>query len=282
MHVFADPRDEDTVYVNNHRMWKSTDAGANFTQVPTPHGDNHDLWIDPHDNRRMIQGNDGGANVSFNAGASWSSIYNQLTAQLYTVDTDGRVPHYFVYGTQQDNSSLGVPSSTNDGAIAWEDCRIAGTGESGYVAVDPTNADVGLRRRGRQLAGWRGGPAALRPHHRPGTTRQRMARGPRRHGGWRSSGTASGGPFRYVFLPTTRACSTPEATACSAAPTRGIAGSRSAPISRAPTPTSSAPRAARSPGTRAERSTTARSAPSPSRPWSRECCGRGRTTASYT
>ena len=142
MHVFADPRDENTVYVNNHRMWRSTDAGANFTQVPTPHGDNHDLWIDPHDNRRMIQGNDGGANVSFNAGASWSSVYNQLTAQLYTVDTDGRLPHYFVYGTQQDNSSLGVPSSTNDGAIAWEDCRIAGTGESGYVAVDPKDPDV--------------------------------------------------------------------------------------------------------------------------------------------
>ena len=142
MHVFADPQDEDTVYVNNHRMWKSTDAGAHFTQVRTPHGDNHDLWIDPRDNRRMIQGNDGGANVSFNAGASWSSVYNQLTAQLYTVDTDGREPHYFVYGTQQDNSSIGVPSGTNDGAIAWEDCRIAGTGESGYVAVDPKDPDV--------------------------------------------------------------------------------------------------------------------------------------------
>ena len=142
MHIFADPRDEDTVYVNNLRMWKSTDAGAHFTQVPTPHGDNHDLWIDPRDNRRMIQGNDGGANVSFNAGASWSSVYNQLTAQLYTVDTDGRAPHYLVYGTQQDNSSIGVPSSTNDGAIAWADCRIAGTGESGYVAVHPQDPDV--------------------------------------------------------------------------------------------------------------------------------------------
>ena len=142
MHVFADPQDEDTVYVNNLRMWKSTDAGAHFTQVPTPHGDNHDLWIDPRNNRRMIQGNDGGANVSFNAGASWSSIYNQLTAQLYTVDTDGRAPHYFVYGTQQDNSSIGVPSGTNDGAIAWENCRIAGTGESGYVAVHPHDPDV--------------------------------------------------------------------------------------------------------------------------------------------
>ncbi len=142
MHVFADPQDEDTVYVNNLRMWKSTDAGAHFTPVPTPHGDNHDLWIDPRDNRRMIQGNDGGANVSFNAGASWSSTFNQLTAQLYTVDTDGRAPHYFVYGTQQDNSSIGVPSGTSDGAIAWADCRIAGTGESGYVAVDPEDRDV--------------------------------------------------------------------------------------------------------------------------------------------
>ena len=142
MHVFADTRDEDTVYVNNLRMWKSTDAGAHFTSMPTPHGDNHDLWIDPHDNRRMIQGNDGGANVSFNAGASWSSVYNQLTAQLYTVDTDGGEPHYVVYGTQQDNSSIGVPSGTNDGAIAWGDCRIAGTGESGYVAVHPDNPDV--------------------------------------------------------------------------------------------------------------------------------------------
>ena len=142
MHVFADPRDEDTVYVNNLQMWKSTDAGAHFSRVPTPHGDNHDLWIDPRDNRRMIQGNDGGANVSFNAGASWTSVHNQLTAQLYTVTTDGREPHYFVYGTQQDNSSIGVPSGTNDGAIAWEDCRIAGTGESGYVAVDPKDPDV--------------------------------------------------------------------------------------------------------------------------------------------
>ena len=142
MHVFADPLDEDTVYVCNLQMWKSTDAGANFTKIPTPHGDNHDLWIDPRDSRRMIQSNDGGANVSFNAGASWSSIYNQLTAQLYTIDTDGQRPHYFVYGTQQDNSSIGVPSGANDGAITWADCRIAGTGESGFVAVKPGDPDV--------------------------------------------------------------------------------------------------------------------------------------------
>ncbi len=142
MHVFADPIDEDTVYVNNLRMWKSTDGGVGFTKIATPHGDNHDLWIDPKDNRRMIQSNDGGANISFNAGASWSSIHNQLTAQLYTVDTDGQQPFYRVYGTQQDNSSIGVPSGCVGGAITWADCRIAGTGESGYVAVDPVQPEV--------------------------------------------------------------------------------------------------------------------------------------------
>ena len=180
MHVFADPQDEDTVYVNNLRMWKSTDAGAHFTPVPTPHGDNHDLWIDPRDNRRMIQGNDGGANVSFNAGASWSSVYNQLTAQLYTVDTDGRAPHYLVYGTQQDNSSIGVPSSANDGAITWADCRVAGTGESGYVAVDPRDPDVVYVGAVGSSPG--GGGALQRYDHRTGQIRL-VNVWPEHHGG---------------------------------------------------------------------------------------------------
>ena len=180
MHVFADPQDEDTVYVNNLQMWKSTDAGAHFTPVPTPHGDNHDLWIDPRDNRRMIQGNDGGANVSFNAGVSWSSVYNQLTAQLYTVDTDGRAPHYLVYGTQQDNSSIGVPSSTNDGAITWADCRVAGTGESGYVAVDPRDPDVVYVGAVGSSPG--GGGALQRYDHRTGQIRL-VNVWPEHHGG---------------------------------------------------------------------------------------------------
>ena len=180
MHVFADPQDEDTVYVNNLQMWKSTDAGAHFTPLPTPHGDNHDLWIDPRDNRRMIQGNDGGANVSFNAGVSWSSVYNQLTAQLYTVDTDGRAPHYLVYGTQQDNSSIGVPSSTNDGAITWADCRVAGTGESGYVAVDPRDPDVVYVGAVGSSPG--GGGALQRYDHRTGQIRL-VNVWPEHHGG---------------------------------------------------------------------------------------------------
>ena len=142
MHVHADPTDPDTVWVNNLELWKSSDGGKTFDRVATPHGDNHDLWIDPRDNRRMIQGNDGGANVSFNSGESWSSIYNQPTAQFYTVATDSREPWYYVYGTQQDNSSVAVPSGAVDGAITWADCYAAGTGESGFVAVHPEDPNI--------------------------------------------------------------------------------------------------------------------------------------------
>jgi len=142
MHVFADTQDADTVYVNNLEMWKSTDGGKSFSRLATPHGDNHDLWIDPNDNQRMIQGNDGGANVSFNGGESWSTVYNQLTAQMYTVTTDNREPYYYVYGTQQDNSSIAVPSGANDGAIVWADCYPAGSGESGFMAVHPEDPNI--------------------------------------------------------------------------------------------------------------------------------------------
>ncbi|MBX3001090.1 MAG: glycosyl hydrolase [Caldilineaceae bacterium] len=141
MHVFADPQDAETVYVLNLSMWKSTDGGKSFAEIPTPHGDNHGLWIDPDDNRRMVQGNDGGACVSFTGGESFSTIYNQLTAQFYRMDTDNRFP-YRVYGTQQDNSSVRVPVDTSSGVIAWGDCDIAGTGESGFIAVDPKDEEI--------------------------------------------------------------------------------------------------------------------------------------------
>ena len=140
-HVFADPQQADTVYVTNLKMWKSTDGGRHFAQVTTPHGDNHDLWIDPRDPRHLVQGNDGGACVSFNGGQSWSTIYNQLTAQLYRIDIDNQFP-YRVYATQQDNASICVPSATEYGAITWSDCFSPGTGESGFIAVHPQNPDV--------------------------------------------------------------------------------------------------------------------------------------------
>ena len=141
MHLTADPVDADTVYVNNLSFWKSSDGGKTFAEIATPHGDNHDLWIDPTDNRRMIQGNDGGANVSVNGGYSWSTIFNQPTAQFYHLAVDGREP-YYLYGTQQDNSSIAVPSRTNHGVINWGDCFIAGSGESGHIAVRPDNPEI--------------------------------------------------------------------------------------------------------------------------------------------
>jgi photosystem II stability/assembly factor-like uncharacterized protein len=140
-HVFADTRDPDTVYVANLQMWKSTDGGVSFTEIMTPHGDNHDLWIDPLNPARLAQGNDGGACVSFNGGLTWSSIYNQPTAQFYRIDVDDRYP-YRVYGTQQDNTSIAVPSATQWGAITLGDCDYPGTGESGFIAVHPDDPNI--------------------------------------------------------------------------------------------------------------------------------------------
>ncbi len=114
---------------------------ATFEIATTPHADNHDMWIDPANSQRMIQGSDGGACVSFNGGRSWSTIYNQLTAQFYRLDVDTRFP-YRVYATQQDNSSICVPSATEFDAIPMSDCYPVGSGESGYMAVHPTDPDI--------------------------------------------------------------------------------------------------------------------------------------------
>lgn len=141
MHVIAHPTDADTVYVMNAGAWKSIDGGKTFEEWHTPHGDNHDLWVDPNNPDRMIGCDDGGAWVSLNAGASWSSIYNQLTAQFYHVAVDDQYP-YLVYGTQQDNSSIAVPSRTGKGAINWADCFPPGTAESGYIAPKPGDPDI--------------------------------------------------------------------------------------------------------------------------------------------
>jgi photosystem II stability/assembly factor-like uncharacterized protein len=136
MHVFADPRNADTVWVLNLNAWKSVDAGNTFAAIPTPHGDNHALWIDPRTPDRMIEGNDGGACVTFDGGRSWSSVLNQATAQFYHVTTDEQVP-YHVYGSQQDNWAMRLPSISFEGAISWRDYVEPGGGESGYIAVDP-------------------------------------------------------------------------------------------------------------------------------------------------
>ena len=141
MHLTADPVDANTVYVNCLSFWKSTDGGHHFTEITTPHGDNHDVWVSPTNNKVMVQGNDGGAAVSLNGGVSWSSIYNQPTAQFYHLDVDTQSP-YRVYGTQQDNSSLSVPSRSPYVSILWDDCNIAGSGESGHIAVRPDDPNI--------------------------------------------------------------------------------------------------------------------------------------------
>jgi photosystem II stability/assembly factor-like uncharacterized protein len=167
-HVIADPADPDTVYVLNLKAWKSTDGGRSFVQLTTPHGDNHDLWIDPRDPQRMIEGNDGGACVSFNGGASWSSIYNQPTAQFYHVAVDRRVP-YRVYGTQQDNTAMAVPSRSVWGAILPGDCYPVGSSESGWIAVRPDNPDVVFSGAVGSAPG--GGGVLLRYDHATGQAR---------------------------------------------------------------------------------------------------------------
>jgi photosystem II stability/assembly factor-like uncharacterized protein len=141
MHVFADPQNQDVVWIADYSLWKSTDGGRTFVEWATPHGDNHDLWIDPANPKRMIEGNDGGACVSFNGGRSWSSIYNQPTAQFYHVCADDQQP-YFVYGSQQDNWAIRVPSQSHRGAITSTDWVQPGGGESGYIAVKPGDPNI--------------------------------------------------------------------------------------------------------------------------------------------
>ncbi len=140
-HLCADPRDPNTVWCLNVELFRSVDGGKTFQQVPAPHGDNHDLWIDPANPQRMILGNDGGGTVSFNGGLSWSSLYNQPTAELYHVTVDSRTP-YRVYGAQQDNTTMSVPSRSNYDAITVTEWYEIGGGESGHIAVHPTDPNV--------------------------------------------------------------------------------------------------------------------------------------------
>uniref|UniRef100_UPI00356AFAA9 VPS10 domain-containing protein n=1 Tax=Muriicola sp. TaxID=2020856 RepID=UPI00356AFAA9 len=141
MEIFADPQDENTVYVLNAPVTKSIDGGKTFSPLPTPHGDNHHLWIHPSDNQKMINSNDGGANISNNGGRSWSSQAIQPTAQFYRVITDNQVP-YRVYGGQQDNSAISIASRTNDMGIDWKDWHSVAGCESAFLAFDPDNPEI--------------------------------------------------------------------------------------------------------------------------------------------
>ena len=140
MEVFADPQNENIVYVLNAPALKSIDKGKTFQPMGTPHGDNHELWIHPKNNQIMINSNDGGANVSTNGGKSWSTQQNQPTAQFYRVIADKQVP-YHIYGGQQDNSAIGIKSRTNDRGIDWKDWYSVAGCESAFLAFDPENPD---------------------------------------------------------------------------------------------------------------------------------------------
>ena len=140
-YVFADPKNPDGLYSLNTSMWHSTDGGKTFRVVPAPHGDHHGLWIDPNNPKRMINSNDGGANISINGGETWSSQDTQPTAQFYHVITDDRFP-YYIYGAQQDNSTVAIASRTDHSGIDRTDWYTVGGCESGYIAPYPKDADI--------------------------------------------------------------------------------------------------------------------------------------------
>jgi photosystem II stability/assembly factor-like uncharacterized protein len=138
--IYADPKNADEVYVLNTGFYRSSDGGRTFTGIGVPHGDNHDLWIAPEDPNRMIESNDGGANVSFNGGRSWSE-QDQPTAQFYRVALDNDFP-YHIYGAQQDNSTVRIASRTNENGITTSDWFEVGGGESGWIAPSPKDSEV--------------------------------------------------------------------------------------------------------------------------------------------
>lgn len=139
--VYAHPTDENTVFVLNVDYHKSTDGGRTFAAFEAPHGDHHDLWIDPQAPDRMVIGDDGGAQVTLNGGQSWSTYHNQPTAQFYRLTADNHFP-FRIYTAQQDNSTIRISHRTDGYSITERDWEETAGGESGHIAVDPTNNDV--------------------------------------------------------------------------------------------------------------------------------------------
>lgn len=160
--VYADTQDEDGVYVLNVNYHHSTDGGRTFESSNAPHGDHHDLWIDPNNNQRMIIGDDGGAQISYDGGENWTTYYNQPTAQFYRVTTDHSFP-YRIYAAQQDNSTIRIRHRSDGRYITEEDWESTAGGESAHIAVDPENSDI--------VYGGSYGGFLTRVNHETGTTR---------------------------------------------------------------------------------------------------------------
>lgn len=139
--IYADPADADVVYVMNVAYHKSKDGGRTFQSRYAPHGDHHDLWIAPENPKRMIIGDDGGAQITYDGGNTWSTCHNQPTAQFYRITTDNAFP-FNIYAAQQDNSSVRIAHRSTDGAITERHWEASAGGESATMAVDPLNNDI--------------------------------------------------------------------------------------------------------------------------------------------
>ena len=139
--IYADSQDEDRVYVMNVRYHQSKDGGKSFEAFGTPHGDHHDLWIAPEDNNRIIVADDGGAQVSYDGSETWTTYYNQPTAQFYRVTTDDHFP-FRIYAAQQDNSTVRILHRTEGGSIGDRDWEPTAGCECGHIAIDPTDNDI--------------------------------------------------------------------------------------------------------------------------------------------
>lgn len=139
--IYADPQNEDVVYVLNVRYHKSTDGGRTFKSANAPHGDHHDLWIAPENPKRMIMADDGGGQVSYDGGETWSTYHNQPTAQFYRVSTDNHFP-YRIYAAQQDNSTIRISHRSSGWSISEDDWESTAGCECGHIAVDPTDNEI--------------------------------------------------------------------------------------------------------------------------------------------
>ncbi|WP_299112188.1 glycosyl hydrolase [uncultured Winogradskyella sp.] len=139
--VYADTEDVNKVYVLNVRYHKSTDGGKTFSTHNAPHGDHHDLWIAPENPKRMIIGDDGGAQITYDGGDTWSTYHNQPTSQFYRVTTDNAFP-YRIYVAQQDNSTIRIPHRTDGWSIDEDDWESTAGGESAHIAIDPEDNDI--------------------------------------------------------------------------------------------------------------------------------------------
>ncbi|MGB4839894.1 MAG: glycosyl hydrolase [Saprospiraceae bacterium] len=139
--IYTDTKDDNTLYIMNVDYHKSIDGGKTFSDYEAPHGDHHDLWVAPENPQRMIIADDGGAQVTYDGGETWSTYHNQPTAQYYRVVTDNSFP-YRIYVAQQDNSTQRIPHRTMGGTITEEDWEQTAGGESAHIAVDPLNSDI--------------------------------------------------------------------------------------------------------------------------------------------